>query len=305
MSAYAGLGGYIAFHHHDAEKDVLLIDDVFIGSIETIPAGEWVELPPTTNDYVELTGLDDDTEYEYQVMANCEEEDSDWTASTNFHTPSVCSVVPTGLIAEVTGNTAALSWTGFTETYNVQYREVDPDAPVTIILNVPTDIWGDGTGYQLVLDADHNTYGTTIPETGNFTAGTFADFEYTIPENAECNASTTTIVVNGNATITIPAGVYDYVFLNPDPNSGTYYIASPQVLPSRGDDYEFEAGKTYEFTLSIIGSNDAITPTITDNGNAWTLVEGVTSPYTIENLASNTNYEWQVQGAGCDNWSVY
>ena len=127
----------------------------------------------------------------------------------------------------------------------MQYLEVDPDAPATLILNVPSDIWGDGTGYQLVLDADHNTYGTTIPETANFTAGTFADFEYTIPENAVCNASTNTIVVNGSAPITIPAGVYDYVFLNPDPTSGTYYVASGNGFASRGDDFEFESGKIY------------------------------------------------------------
>ncbi len=299
LSAYAGREGYIAFHHHDAEKDMILIDDVLIGSMNNIPAGEWMEaLTP------DITNLEDDTDYEWQVQADCGEDgESDWTDIATFHTPSACSVLPTNLTAEVTGNAATLSWVGYTDTYNIQYREVDPTVPATIILNVPTDIWNDGSGYQLVLDADHNTYGTTIPTSGNFTAGTFSDFEYTIPENAECSTTTNTIVVNGNASITIPAGVYDYVFLNPDPNGTTYYIASSNGFSARGDDYEFEAGQTYEFTLSIVGSNDYITATITDN-NAWTLVEGVNNPYLLENLSSQTTYEFQVQGADCNNWSA-
>ena len=34
---------------------------------------------------------------------------------------------------------------------------------VTIILEAH-DVWKDGSGYQLLLDKDHNTYGTVIPE---------------------------------------------------------------------------------------------------------------------------------------------
>ena len=135
----------------------------------------------------------------------------------------------------------------------------------TVVLNVPGDIWEDGTGYQLLLDADHNTYGSVIPETGNFTAGTFADFEYTIPENAVCDTYTNTIVVDGSESITIPAGVYDYVFLNPYPG-GAYYIASDSGFPGRGDNYEFESGKIYTFTLSV-NYNDYITLTVTDSGD--------------------------------------
>ena len=299
LSSYSGQG-YIAIHHVSYDANYLFIDD--FGIYNTIEAGEWTNATSATNT-IDITGLTPEKEYEWQVQADCGDEDgvSSWSAIATFTTPSACAA-PTGLAYELDVNVAELSWTGFTETYNVQYREVDPDAPVTIILNVPTDIWGDDTGYQLVLDADHNTYGNTIPTSGNFTAGSFADFEYTVPENAECNASTTTIVVEGSATITIPAGVYDYVFLNPDPSSGTYYIAASQdgFFPSRGDDFEFVSGQTYEFTLSLNGSNDAITANISDNGNAWTLVEDVYGHYhTIFGLESETTYEAQVQGVDC------
>ena len=33
------------------------------------------------------------------------------------------------------------------------------------------DIWGDGSGYQMLLDADANAFGTIIPETGALTTG--------------------------------------------------------------------------------------------------------------------------------------
>ncbi len=295
LSAYAGQRGYVAIRHFNCTDQFLLsIDNITI----TEPGGDWIIDENVISPYT-ITGLNIETNYEVQVQADCGTEgESNWSASATFTTPDGCAV-PTGLTAEVTGNAAELSWTGAQENYNVHYREVDPTVPATIILNVPTDIWNDGSGYQLVLDADHNTYGTTIPTSGNFTAGTFADFEYTIPENAECSTTTNTIVVNGNASITIPAGVYDYVFLNPDPNGTTYYIASSNGFSARGDDYEFEAGQTYEFTLSIVGSNDYITATITDN-NTWTLVEGVNNPYTLENLSAQTTYKYQVQGVDCD-----
>ena len=301
LSSYVGQTIQLAIHCNSNDRFAFFIDDIFVGDPSFTPT--WSEpITEVTSPYI-LTGLDSETEYEFQVQADCGTDGvSQWSASATFTTLNACAV-PTGMNAtNITASTATLSWTGFTDTYNIQYREFDPTAPVTLILNVPTDIWNDGTGYQLILDADHITYGTTIPETGNFTAGTFANFEYTIPENAECNASTTTIIVNGSATITIPAGVYDYAFLNPDPGSGTYYIASNGgVFPGRGDDYEFEAGKTYEFTLSINSSgNDAITPTITDNGLAWTLVEGVNNPHTLQNLNSQTTYQYQIQGVDCD-----
>ncbi len=65
-----------------------------------------------------------------------------------------------------------------------------PEGYSQITLNVldsgdaGTGVWGDGTGYQMLLDADHSTYGSTIPETGALTtsgdvpAATYALFEY-------------------------------------------------------------------------------------------------------------------------------
>ena len=53
------------------------------------------------------------------------------------------------------------------------------------------NVWGDGSGYQLLLDADHNLYGDKIPVEGpiwddnNPPANLYSGFEYTIPVGAD------------------------------------------------------------------------------------------------------------------------
>ena len=77
------------------------------------------------------------------------------------------------------------------------------------------DVWQDGSGYQMLLDADATAYGTIIPEQGGLTssgaadAATYAEFEYKIPENADGALTTQNIVIDASVTILIPAGTYD------------------------------------------------------------------------------------------------
>ena len=223
----------------------------------------------------------------------------------DFNFISTACGTPIDLTAEVTGNAAELSWTGTTETYNLQYCEVDPTVPATIILNIPSDVWGDDSGYQMLIDADATAYGTIIPETGGLTssgdasAATYAEFEYKLPTNADGSCTTSNILVEGSLSIEIPAGTYDWCITNPTPGDRIWIASSNGNVNGRQDDYVFEPGMTYEFTIYVSGNNDAVDVTITDN-NAWTLVEGVNNPYTLENLSSQTTYKYQVQGVDCD-----
>ncbi|MFA7081358.1 MAG: DUF2436 domain-containing protein [Bacteroidales bacterium] len=82
------------------------------------------------------------------------------------------------------------------------------------------DVWGDGSGYQLLLDADATAFGVEIPETGgsltpsgNVPASVYAVFEYKIPINADGSLTTTNIVIDNTIAIDIPAGTYDWVIL--------------------------------------------------------------------------------------------
>ena len=154
-------------------------------------------------------------------------------------------------------------------------------AQVTIILEAH-NVWGDGTGYQLLLDADHNTYGTIIPETGALTAGgdvpasVYAEFEYKVPVNADGSLTTQNMVFDGSATITIPAGTYDFCITNPTPGD-RMWIASDGIDPTRADDYVFVDGNTYHFLMVMNVSNDACQLTVTANPTSPMIVPSPTS----------------------------
>ena len=301
LSRYAGQRGYIAIHHSFYDGNYILVDDFGVYQEGSEP-GPWIPATPNGNS-ANLTGLNPETTYEWQLMADCGSDgQSLWSDIATFTTLSACAA-PTGLSSEPLINTATLSWTGYTDAYNIQYREVDPTAPATVILTAG-DIWGDGSGYQMLLDADATAFGTIIPETGplttsgNASATTYAEFEYKIPTNADGSLTTTNIVVNNSISIQIPAGTYDWCITNPTAND-RMWIAG---VNGRYDDFVFEAGKTYEFSMQLFGENDGAALTVTAD---WTSVSGtVTSPYTLTGLNPGTTYEWQVKGDGCDDWSA-
>ncbi len=146
-----------------------------------------------------------------------------------------------------------------------------PGQNATIILTAG-DVWGDGSGYQMLLDADANAYGTTIPETGALSTACsgneaiYAQFEYKIPTNADGNCSTQNMVMNNSVSIEIPAGTYDWCITNPTPGDRIWIASAQGNVGGRQNDYTFEAGSTYEFTVTMQGSNDAVNVVITGGG---------------------------------------
>jgi len=124
------------------------------------------------------------------------------------------------------------------------------------------DVWEDGSGYQMLLDADATAFGTIFPETGpmntsgDVSAEVYANFEYKIPENADGVLSTTNIIINNSVSILIPAGTYDWCITNPTPGDRMWIASDNGNVGGRYDDYVFKSGCTYIFTVSLGGAND-------------------------------------------------
>ena len=127
-------------------------------------------------------------------------------------------------------------------------RKADDPTKAKITLNVQWQ-WETGGGYQIVLDADADTYGAVIPTDGYMAAGDadYSEFEYFLPEDATGTVADGHWIESGSASILIEPGVYDYAVTNPDPATPAVWIPrGPQAI---GDDFEFAAGVEYVFTI--------------------------------------------------------
>lgn len=129
----------------------------------------------------------------------------------------------------------------------------------TVVLTAG-DVWGDGTGYQLLIDADNERY---LENFGPPCGSQYTQWEYTIPENAY--ASDDAVIINDSQSIQVPAGTYSYLVLNP--NCGNSYgeniVASAACDIPEIDDFVIEADKTYTFTITHLPSDfDCVTITV-------------------------------------------
>ena len=155
-------------------------------------------------------------------------------------------------------------------TIKARYR--DPSATTATISLTVGDVWGDGSGYQMLLDADATAFGNEIPaegpltQSGNAPAGLYDAFEYKIPVNADGSTTTSNIVINNTVTIEVPAGTYDWCLTNPTPGDRIWIASEQGNIGGRADDYTFQAGYTYEFTVYLLGQYDATDVTITPGG---------------------------------------
>jgi hypothetical protein len=158
----------------------------------------------------------------------------------------------------------------------------------------------------MLLDADATAYAdvyeaSLLGTDCNVSSTAYDAFEYKLPNNADPSCTSTNIVSNSSLTMQIPAGTYDFLITNPTPDDRIWVAAGYGNIGGRQDNYVFEPGKTYEFHV-YSGSNgyDATDVTISNPTTGWTLVEGVSNPYTLGNLNPETTYQWQVQGVNCE-----
>ena len=220
-------------------------------------------------------------------------------------------VAPTNLSATCnTANTATISWTGYGDSYNLRYGKV---GQAKLTLSVSSNVGGDGSGYQMLLDADHNTYGTVIPETEGQTnyvdasTETYAKFEYKIPEFAYGDLNTINVVnVNNSVTIIIPAGTYDWCITNPTPDDRVWIVSGNS---GRQNDFVFKGGKHYTFAVTS-GGEDRVDMTVEDDSSLeqsdTTNVTGITSTsFNLSGLTALTDYVVYVRSVKGDKTSEW
>lgn len=158
---------------------------------------------------------------------------------------------------------------------------------VSVTLRVIDEVMLDGSGFQMLLDADAVEYGNTIlPGNTVFAYGAegavseYALFEYKVPENADGDFMTEDDVVyyNESATNIIPAGVYDWCIVNPrywsEDGPVIEYVSDIGSADGRNDDYSFEAGKSYIFTVYRYGELAAVDVEIIDYNPEPQPIEG-------------------------------
>ena len=157
-----------------------------------------------------------------------------------------------------------------------------PDGYASVTLTAG-NVWDDGSGYQMLLDADATAYGTIIPTTGGLTtsgdasAATYAEFEYKIPENADGALTTANIVLDNSVSILIPAGTYDWCITNPSPGDRVWIASANGTVGGRYDNFEFASGVSYEFVVSMGTTNDQVDLIVLDD----------TAPEIPTNLTAN------------------
>lgn len=161
----------------------------------------------------------------------------------------------------------------------------------SITLIVQDEVYYDGSGFQMLIDADANEYGNGISIGGEpFAYGQggavdlYTRFEYKVPNDADGDFLTDDDIVycGESVTISVPAGVYDWCIVNPrywdDDGAVIDFVYDIGNANGRNDNYAFEAGKSYTFTVYRYGELAAVDVSVVDynhisgdvNGNGFT-----------------------------------
>ena len=316
LSAYSGKG-YIAIRHFNCYNQFyLVLDDFSIYNTNDTWTTAQPSVPSASS--MLLTSLESGTTYEYQVEYQFG--GNTYYSSTATLTTLADNIAPINLSATaVTANKATISWKGYGTSYNLRYSQ---GGLAKVTLSVPNDFWFDGSGYQMLLDADHDTYGSVIPETGGLTGSgdaspeTYANFKYKIPENADGDLGTKNIIDgstdNKSVTIEIPAGTYDWCITNPSPNDRVWIASERGNVGGRQNDFVFEAGKHYTFTVTFdeANNNDCVNMTVEaesslEQGDVTTKTGITTTSYNLSGLTASTGYTVYVQSVKGENTSEW
>lgn len=311
LSRYAGQTIRLAINCVSEDIFGVMIDDISVGNPNS--GTGWDETIVNVSSPYTIEGLNDETLYEVQVQGVCEGIGGSEWAGTSFSTLSWCST-PTNLYATTVSATSAnLNWTGYQESYNVQYRTA---GSYTTYLYESFESGLPSTWTTSGLASNSGVY-SGAPNTGTYMYGFVSNStsQYLIsPELPEFEAGSTVefyhLAYGGNATIKVGyssttnavnaftwgsavtvASSTSYALYSAEVPVGTKYIGI-QVTNVAGSYYLLDDFGVY---------SPYVEP------GEWQTIDRVTTPLTITGLSPETTYEWQVQGncsEGTTSWST-
>ncbi len=122
LNDYDGQLCYIAIRHDYTDGFFIMVDDFGIFG--------WSEDIVTTDNSLAIDDLLPETEYLWQVQANCGDEDglSQWSDISTFTTLKACPIPFNLSASDETAYGATLTWTGLSDSYNVWVGQLDMDS---------------------------------------------------------------------------------------------------------------------------------------------------------------------------------
>lgn len=312
LSAYVGQTIQLAINCVSSDAFALLIDDIFVGD----PTDDtWdVTLTDVTSPYV-LNGLSSETKYEVQVQSvytGSESGESKWVA-TDFRTIT-SNPVPYDIEADLAADGATFTWTGEGDSYNVRYRTAE--SRNTYYFNDFNDQIADGWTYDvfiygladpiynvgandnffLVMGWNSTNEETIIsPELPAYESGARVEFYYfgnSTANTFQVGFSTTT---NDADAFTwsdpIDAPLSTYTLYNEELAAGVKYVA-------------FKATASDKYASIFIDDFGIFSPTTP--AGAWQEMAVTGTTATIDGLATNNGYDYQIQsvkGGATSDWS--
>ncbi|MBR4487416.1 MAG: choice-of-anchor J domain-containing protein [Bacteroidales bacterium] len=305
LGNWSGQQGYIAIRHFN-------VTDMFRLNVDNFTiygVGNWSEPVEATTNPFTLTGLDPETEYVIQVQNYCddEEEYSGWSG-VGITTPDNCATPYNVEIADITAHEATVSWTGIHETYDLQYasctaQEYKYDDGIKTGDFYFSDEW-----YHWAVMFPANTYSgnflTTISAYDNGPMnGTVAVYYGSLYEP-------NSLLGIMDVTFTGANQFVDFTFPEPlaiNPSQNLWVVFGMQSCPYNSYPTAISATAAQQANASWYktSSNEWIDYETAGgwmihahllNADEFTTLSDVTSPQTLEELDSYTNYILRVRG---------
>ena len=267
-----------------------------------------------TGTSITLTGLNENTNYEFTVTTTCSATDNASALSVTFTTLANCPA-PTNLAAsDVTAHTADITWTGNASSYNVRYQVSSDVTEGFETGSLPAGWTKEGDGTWSVGTGDNNS--TTGAHSGSYNAkithGTTGNVTYLVMPAMNlagaAEASLNMWYVNRSWSGDIDGFGVCYRVNGGDWNELFTTTAAHSTwtelninLTGLADNYQigFRMTDSYGYGVAI---DDIVVVVPNDD---WTSATATTNSYALQNLSAETTYKAQVQAVCASSQSAW